>query len=204
MQDLGFGKCKLCLQAPMAAGYSDPKELSGKRISTSFPSIAKKYFDKLDAETGRKTYIKYISGSVEAACGLGLSEAVIDLVETGTTMKAAGLCVVDEILTTEAVLISSKSTAHPETVNLLKKRILGYMTATSYMMISYNVSRELLMQCLLITPGKRSASVAPLESGDAVAVSALVLQKESSRIMDQLEAIGATDILLFSISNSRM
>ena len=202
---MGFGDCKLCLQAPESAtDIQTAEDVAGKRIVTSFPHLARKYFDKIDKIRNTETKIRYVSGSVEAACGLGLADAVIDLVETGTTMKAAGLRIVDTILTTEAYLIASKTSKHPEMVEIIKKRITGYMTATSYMMISYNVSRELLPKCLLITPGKRSASVAPLESGDAVAVNALVITKKSSQIMDQLEAIGATDILLFSISNSRM
>jgi len=85
--DLGFGKCKLCVQAPVRNGHKDVTELAGKRIVTSFPHLTKKYFDPLDAEKGVKTSIKYISGSVEAACGLGLADAVVDLVETGTTMR---------------------------------------------------------------------------------------------------------------------
>lgn len=200
---MGFGACDLCLQAPEKSNITDPKDLSGKRIVTSFPNLAKKYFDKFDS-SDNPTRIKYVSGSVEAACGLGLADAVVDLVETGTTMKAAGLCIVDTIITTEAVLISSKTSQHPDLVNTIEKRILGYMTATSYMMIQYNADRKILSECIKITPGKRSASVAPLESGDAVAVSALVSQRDSSSIMDSLEKIGATDILLFSISNSRM
>jgi len=203
--ELGFGDCRLCLQAPEAATeIKTAEDVAGKRIVTSFPHIARQYFDKIDKIKNTETKIRYVSGSVEAACGLGLADAVVDLVETGTTMKAAGLRIVDTIINTEAYLIASKTSRHPEMVEIIKKRITGYMTATSYMMISYNVSRDVLPKCLQITPGKRSASVAPLESGDAVAVSALVITKKSSQIMDELEAVGATDILLFGISNSRM
>ncbi len=73
--------------------------------------------------------IKYVSGSVEAACGLGLADAVVDLVETGTTMKAAGLEIISEVLKSEAVLISSKTCRHPQLVQLIRKRIEGYITA---------------------------------------------------------------------------
>lgn len=203
IMDLGFGKCKLCLQAPVTSGFKSPSQLAGKRVVTSFPNIARKYFDSL-GELGKQTKIKYVSGSVEAACGLGLADGIVDLVETGTTMKAAGLEVVSDIITTEAVMISSKTSRNPQVVELIKKRIQGYLTATNYMMIQYNVSRELLHLAVKITPGKRSPTVTVLEDGIAVAVSALVLASQSSLIMDQLEGIGATDILLFSISNSRM
>ena len=89
-KSLGFGQCKLCLLAPIASAVKDPKELSGKRIVTSFPALAKKYFDKYDTDDN-KTQIKYVSGSVEAACGLGLADGVIDLVETGTTMMVIAI-----------------------------------------------------------------------------------------------------------------
>ena len=85
--DLGFGKCKLCVQAPVKENITDVSTLAGKRIVTSFPELSKQFFDKLDKETGTQTKIKFVSGSVEAACGLGLADAVVDLVETGTTMK---------------------------------------------------------------------------------------------------------------------
>ena len=86
VMDLGFGKCKLCVEAPVGK-YTDIKQLAGKRIVTSFPTLTKKFFDPLDKEMGVTTSIRRVSGSVEAACGLGLADAVVDLVETGTTMK---------------------------------------------------------------------------------------------------------------------
>ena len=119
-------------------------------------------------------------------------------------MKAAGLEVISDIITTEAIMISSKTSSHPQIVELVKKRIQGFLTATNYMMIQYNISKELLHLAVKITPGKRSPTVTKLEDGIAVAVSALVLTSQSSLIMDQLQGVGATDILLFSISNSRM
>ena len=87
VMDLGFGKCKLCVQAPVVEKIDDPEVLAGKRIVTSFPSLTKKYFDPIDAKKGVETKINFVSGSVEAACGLGLADAVVDLVETGTTMR---------------------------------------------------------------------------------------------------------------------
>ena len=119
-------------------------------------------------------------------------------------MKAAGLEVVSDIITTEAVMISSKTSRYPQIVDLIKKRIQGFLTATNYMMIQYNISKELLPLAVKITPGKRSPTVTILEDGLAVAVSALVEASQSSLIMDKLEEAGATDILLFNISNSRM
>ena len=85
--DLGFGKCKLCVQAPVVDKITDVETLAGKRIVTSFPNITGKFFKEIDDKLGVSTSVTYVSGSVEAACGLGLADAVVDLVETGTTMR---------------------------------------------------------------------------------------------------------------------
>lgn len=87
--DLGFGKCKLSVQAPVADKIESIDALAGKRIVTSFPNLTKAFFDEYDEKLGVKTSINYVSGSVEAACGLGLADAVVDLVETGTTMRVS-------------------------------------------------------------------------------------------------------------------
>ena len=87
IMDLGFGKCRLCLQAPVADKITSAETLAGKRIVTSFPEISKQFFQPLDEKLGVTTKISVLSGSVEAACGLGLADAIVDLVETGTTMK---------------------------------------------------------------------------------------------------------------------
>ena len=87
VMDLGFGKCKLCVQAQTSSNITDVRVLAGKRIVTSFPTLTRKFFEPLDREMGVTTSINFVSGSVEAACGLGLADAIVDLVETGTTMK---------------------------------------------------------------------------------------------------------------------
>lgn len=150
------------------------------------------------------TSVKYVSGSVEAACGLGLADAVVDLVETGTTMKAAGLEIIGEVMSSEAVLIVNPQSKHTEIVELLKQRIGGYITATKHMMITYNISRTLLSQAITLTPGKNSPTVTDLNNKDFCSVSSLVLKKEVAMKMDELTKIGATDILIFAIANSRM
>eukprot|EP00658_Telonema_sp_P-2_P028020 TRINITY_DN21553_c0_g1_i10.p1 TRINITY_DN21553_c0_g1~~TRINITY_DN21553_c0_g1_i10.p1 ORF type:complete len:319 (-),score=80.91 TRINITY_DN21553_c0_g1_i10:54-1010(-) len=146
---LGFGKCKLAVQAPLADEIKDPSLLLGKRVVTSFPNVARNYFAQLQAELGNEAaaeacQIKFVSGSVEAACGLGLADAIVDLVETGTTMKAAGLEIVSSIMQTQSVLISNKHSPHTQLIEKLRKRIDGYITATQYVMVNYNI-------CLLYT-----------------------------------------------------
>jgi len=200
--ELGFGKCRLSVQAP-AGSCESAKDLAGKRIATSFPELAKKYFAQFES-SGEPTKIKVISGSVEAACGLGLADGIVDLVETGTTMRAAGLEEVSTIMKTQLVLISNPQTAHPELVEKIRKRLAGYLTASRYVMISYNVHRSTLPQASKVTPGKRSPSVMNLDDTNWCAVSALVEKSRAASIMDELERIGATDILTTALLSSRM
>ena len=112
--------------------------------------------------------------------------------------------IIAEILSTEALLIANPSSKHKDKVALIKRRIEGYITATKYMMISYNVRRADLPKSVTITPGKSSPTVTGLEDAEWCSVSALIKKNESATKMDELEKVGATDILLFAIANSRM
>jgi ATP phosphoribosyltransferase len=110
--------------------------------------VTREFFAKYEtAETG-PTKIKFVSGSVEAACGLGLADGIVDLVETGTTMRAAGLEIVETIMHTQAVLIKNPCGEHPDLVKTLRCRIEGYQTANMYQMIQYNISRDNLADAL--------------------------------------------------------
>jgi len=204
LMELGFGKCRLSVQAPTDAHITDPRQLAGKRIVTSFPSLTEAFFKRFETPETGTTNIKCISGSVEAACGLGLADGIVDLVETGTTMRAAGLEEVSTVLSTQCVLIANPSTEHKEMVEVIRRRLAGFLTASRFVMITYNVHRATLKQATSITPGKRSPSIMSLEDTNWVAVSALVEKKRAANIMDQLESIGATDILTTQLHSSRM
>lgn len=202
--ELGFGACKLCVQAPVAKGITDVSKLAGGRIVTSFPILTENFFKPFDDKKGVKTKITEVSGSVEAACGLGLADAVVDLVETGTTMKAAGLEIVADVLKTEAILISNPHTENKDTIKLIKRRVEGYITATKFVMVSYNVHNDILANALKITPGKKSPNITSLENKDFKAISCLIEKKDVSSKMDELHDLGACDILTFELSNTRM
>jgi len=202
LMQLGFGKCSLSVQAPVEERWS-AKQLAGKRVVTSFPNVTRKFFAGLE-EPGTPTQIKCISGSVEAACGLGLADGIVDLVETGTTMRAAGLEEVEVIMKSQCVLISNPHTKHPELIELLRRRIAGYLTAKSWVMVTYNVHRDNLKRAEAITPGKRSPSIQPLEDKSWLAVAALVPKAKAPAIMDELENAGARDIILTELLSTRM
>jgi ATP phosphoribosyltransferase len=118
--------------------------------------------------------------------------------------QAAGLEVVHDILSTEATLISNPNSEHKELITKLRKRIEGYITATKYVMVMYNIANELMAEAIKITPGKKSPTITNLECGNTKAVSSLVLKKEVSDKMDALQEVGATDILVLELKNSRM
>ncbi|KAJ3279646.1 ATP phosphoribosyltransferase (ATP-PRTase) (ATP-PRT) [Borealophlyctis nickersoniae] len=225
---LGFGKCDLCVQTPIKNGeYKGARDLVGKRIVTSFESIVARYFNALEAGMSQqdasasllntsstnagavppspRTVINYVSGSVEAACALGLADAIVDLVESGETMRAAKLHAITTVLTSQAVLICNprKHNTVP-LIETLKRRIEGVIVAQRYVLCNYNISRDRLKQAIAVTPGKKAATVSPLEDNNWVAVSAMVSKKEVAEIMDKLEVIGATDILVVDIHNSRV
>jgi ATP phosphoribosyltransferase len=212
LMKLGIGKCKLCLQAPVNQCSKPASEFAGKRIVTSFPHVTAKFFQTLDADKGLKqpTPIRTVSGSVEAACSLGLADAVVDLVETGTTMKAAGLDVVADVLETEAVLFTRKPVTNGlfgnkvELISLIQQRIKGYLTSTRYVMVSCNCHADSLTQVCDVLPGKRSTTVTALKEVGWHAASGLVPMKEVHSTMDKLTSAGAVDILCLNLSNTRI
>lgn len=122
----------------------------------------------------------------------------------GAIKKAAGLEVIAEILTTQAILIVNPNAEHRDLVDLIKRRLEGYITATNFVMVVYNVSNALLSAAVSITPGKRSPTITSLDDGESKSVSALVPKKNVNNIMDQLHDLGATDILVMNLANSRM
>ena len=112
--------------------------------------------------------------------------------------------VVSDILARQSILIANPNAEHTDLIDLIRRRLMGYITATKYVMIVYNISNELLENATAITPGKRSPTVTSLDDGKSKAVSALVLKKSVNDVMDQLHAVGATDILVMDVHNSRM
>lgn len=109
-----------------------------------------------------------------------------------------------EILPTEAILIGNPQAQHKDLVDLIKRRLEGYITATKFVLMVYNVPNANLEAATKITPGKRSPTITSLDDGMSKSVSALVSKKDQNKIMDQLHEVGATDILVLQLANSLM
>lgn len=224
IMDLGFGGCKLQVQVPVKGGFESARDLIGRNVVTSFTALAGQFFARLEGESdaSKRTNIKYVGGSVEAACALGVADGIVDLVgkfpspsqfmnlfkhrltnaESGETMKAAGLKAIDTVVTSTAVLVKSKNTANP-IVDLLTSRVRGVITAQKYVLCQYNIPRAELATASHITPGKRAPTVTALEEEGWVAVSSMVEKKNIATVMDELSKVGASDILVLNIANSR-
>ncbi|KAJ7645997.1 ATP phosphoribosyltransferase [Mycena polygramma] len=208
---LGFGKCALQVQVPEAGSIKTVEDLAGKRVVTSFEVLSGDYFKKLDEKVNlsgdQKTQIEYVGGSVEAACALGLADGIVDLVESGDTMRAAGLHAIATLLESEAVLIKSTVPKRPELsslIELVTSRIAGVIAAGRYVVCQYNISRDKLHAATLVTPGRRAPTISPLEEENWVGVSSMVEKKKIAGIMDELVKIGAEDILIFNLDNCRV
>jgi ATP phosphoribosyltransferase len=118
-------------------------------------------------------------------------------------MKAAGLKAIDTVAETSALLIKSKAPSNPELVDLIASRIGGVITAQRFVLCQYNIERMHLKAATDITPGKRAPTITSLEEDGWVAVSAMVEKKQVAVVMDKLSKIGATDILVLEIHNTR-
>lgn len=212
--ELGFGKCRLCVQAPLSSSgtITKPEDIVGMTVATSFDKLAGDYFRKLEAdlmargvEVAVPTKIQFVSGSVEAACALGLADAIVDLVESGETMMAAKLHAIGTILSSQAVLICNpqKHIQNP-IIEKVRRRIEGVIVAQRYVLCNYNITKKSLPLAVEITPGKKAPTISPLQHDSWVAVSVMVLKSQVVDIMDRLEDIGAQDILVMEIKNARM
>ncbi|KAF4921177.1 ATP phosphoribosyltransferase [Colletotrichum viniferum] len=214
VMELGFGACKLQVQVPEKGVYATTQDLVGKTIGTSFVNLAEEHFAKLelgvDADGNSntsprklRTKIIELSGSVEAACALGVADGIVDLVESGETMRAAGLKAIDTVVDSQSVLIKSRNPSNVELVELIAARIRGVITAQRFVLCQYNIERSRLGEAKQITPGKRAPTITTLDEEGWVAVSSMVEKKKIALVMDDLTRVGAQDILVLDIHNTR-
>jgi len=197
---LGVGRCKLAICVPTHGNIQSASDLAGKRVATSFPRATKRYLDKHSAPV----HLVGLNGSVEIMISLGVADAIVDLVETGSTLAANQLRILDIIGEYETVLIQSPKCRDQATADRIVRRLEGVVIARDYSLLEYNIPRAKLAMAESITPGFTSPTVNSLEDPDWCAVRAMVKRKEVITIMERLEQIGAIAILEFSINNCRL
>ncbi|HTQ37915.1 MAG TPA: ATP phosphoribosyltransferase [Pirellulales bacterium] len=199
--DLGIGHCRLAVCVPESSAVKAAKDLHGARVATSFPNVTRQYLKRHGAEAA---HLVTLTGSVEIMIALGVAEAIVDLVETGSTLAANQLRILDEIGNYETILIQNGQKRHAELADRVVRRLEGVVIARSYSLLEYNVPRAKLKEAEKITPGFNSPTVSALEDPQWCAVKVMVRRGEVIDIMERLEAIGASAILETQIANCRL
>ena len=198
---LGFGKSRFCFAAP-ASKKLRVEDLNGLRIATSYPQLLGGMLKERDMQCS----IVKLDGAVEISIRLGVADAIADVVESGATLREAGLEIVGEpLMQSEALLVAREAAfAERPEVKRLIGRLLGIIRASEYAMVEYDIPRDKLEQACRITPGVEAPTVAPLSNPDWVAVKAMVRRKECNRIMDELYEIGGRGIFVADIRSCRL
>ncbi|MFG2051719.1 ATP phosphoribosyltransferase [Micromonospora sp. NPDC048935] len=198
--DLVFGQATFRFAA-RPGDIASVQELGGHRIATAYPGLVERHL----GEAGVKADVIRLDGAVENAVRLGVADVIADVVETGATLRQAGLVVFGEpLLRSSAVLVRrTDAPPHPQSEQLLR-RLHGVLVARRYVMLAYDVPAGLLERASGLTPGIESPTVSPLHREGWVAVQAMVLRDDVHRIMDELYELGARAILVTNIHACRL
>ena len=197
--DLNFGGATFRWAAPADGTITSAEAIGGRRIATAYPGVVERYL----AERELKADVVRLDGAVENAVRLGVADLIADVVETGATLRQAGLVTIGEPLLRSSAILIGGGVGEDRSGQLIR-RLQGVLVARSYVMLAYDVRADLLEKATALTPGIESPTVSPLHREGWVAVQAMVLRAEVHRIMDELYELGARAILVTDIANCRL
>ncbi|WP_334125249.1 ATP phosphoribosyltransferase [Empedobacter brevis] len=197
IRQLGFAMCKLCLAIPKDEVYTDLSYFQNKKIATSYPKILQKFFN----EKGINVKIEEIGGSVEIAPSIGLSNAIFDIVSTGSTLLTNGLKQVETVVESQAVLISNQNLDEKKQaiLNRLLFRIEAVKQSSENKYILLNAPNEKLNEIISLLPGMKSPTVLPLAEKGWSSVHTVIKEDAFWDIIEQLKSLGAEGILVLEI-----
>lgn len=197
---LGFGRSTFRFAGPKGV-YHDVTDLAGTRIATSYVGVVRAFLE----ERGIEATVTRLDGAVESSIQLGVADVIADVVETGSTLRQAGLETFGEVvLESEAVVITRIGADLPAGFDVFLRRVEGVLVARSYVMMDYDIAEVDLPEAVILTPGIEGPTVSPLRREGWVAVRAMVPRDGSQRLMDQLYDHGARGILLTDIHACRL
>lgn len=197
---LGFGRSSFHFAVP-AGTMTDVAEFDGRRIATSYATVVRAYL----SERGINAHVVRLDGAVESAIRLGVADAIADVVETGSTMRQAGLEVIGEsILQSEAVLIRPRDKGASDAYDVFDRRLQGVLVARAYVMMDYDIRVEQVERAVALTPGIESPTVSPLHREGWVAVRSMVPRDTAQKVMDELWQLGARGTLVTDILACRL
>lgn len=198
IRDLGFSKCRLALAIPQKHQYNGIEWFNGKKIATSYPRILGDFLKKNNITAD----IHEISGSVEIAPGIGLADAIFDIVSSGSTLVSNNLVEVESVLASEAVLIGNSKELSKEKEDILNEllfRIEAVKAAESKKYVLMNVPRAKLDDVVAILPGIKSPTILPLADESWCSVHTVIQEKNFWEISEKLKSAGAEGILVLNI-----
>lgn len=197
---LGFAESTFRFAAPVGTARR-VEDIAGRRVATSYDVLVG---DHLRAR-GVDAAVVHLDGAVESSVELGVADVVADVVETGSTLRAAGLAVFGEpILQSEAILIAPRDREVAPGLDVLERRLQGVMVARRYVLMDFDIAREAIEEAVLIAPGFEAPTISPLHDSGWVAVRVMVPRERTNWVMDQLYDIGARAILVTSIHACRI
>lgn len=197
IQKLGFAQCRLSLAIPKEENYNGIQYFEGKKIATSYPEILSNYFQ----EKNINAQIEKIGGSVEIAPGIGLSDAIFDIISTGSTLLTNGLKEVETVVESEAVLVSNNNLSDNKK-EILKKllfRINAVKEASESKYILLNAPNENLEKIINILPGMKSPTILPLAESGWSSIHSVIKEDQFWEVIEKLKNEGAQGILVLEI-----
>ncbi|PZD76663.1 ATP phosphoribosyltransferase [Mesonia sp. K7] len=194
---LGFSKCRLSVAVEKSFPYKEIKDLNGKKIATSYPNSVQHFLDK----KGINADIHIISGSVEIAPNIGLADAIVDIVSSGNTLFKNNLIEVEEVLTSEAVLVVSPHITEEkdQILNELQFRLRAVLMARNSRYVLLNIPNEKLENIRQILPGMNSPTVMPLMKAGWSSIHSVIPKESFWEIINELKTHGAEGILVCPI-----
>ena len=194
---LGFSKCRLSLAMPKDIEYPGLSWFNGKKIATSYPGI----LDAFMKSNGVKAEVHVITGSVEVAPGIGLADAIFDIVSSGSTLVSNRLKEVEVVMRSEALLIGNKnmSKEKKEILDELLFRMDAVKTAEDKKYVLMNAPKDKLEDIIAVLPGMKSPTVMPLAQDGWCSVHTVLDEKRFWEIIGKLKALGAEGILVLPI-----
>lgn len=199
VENLGFSSCRVSLAVPKGFEYHSIKDLNNKKIATSYPNTVQDFLDK----NGIKAQIHIINGSVEIAPNIGLADAIVDIVSSGSTLFKNNLKEAEVILKSQAVLaVSPKISTEAKTIlETLQFRLKSVLRARQSRYILLNAPNEKLDDIIKILPGMKSPTVLPLAESGWSSLHSVINRNDFWEIIDKLKAQGAESILVCPIEN---
>ena len=197
VRHLGFSKCRLSLAIPKGENYTGVEWLEGKKIATSYPNILRSFL----SEKSVKAKVHVITGSVEISPGIGLADAIFDIVSSGSTLVSNNLREVEVVMRSDALLIANKGLTEEKRAELddLLFRIEAVKAAEDKKYVLMNVPSERLEDVIAVLPGAKSPTVMPLATTGWNSVHTVIDEKRFWEVISQLKALGAQGILVIPI-----